>query len=232
MPRVLLMPLQVLALCSHPWSFCCSGHHVFEPVVRTRESSHLEMVDLLKYLLLVWMDLSEMRFYQFCSTILTPVWKLQWPHLFLPPHCGWRTMMCLLVIITVIPKTVSSLLVSLPAFCQDDELECANHECVSRDRWCDGEVDCVDSSDEWDCGELPVSPICSVSWRLSSHLGWMILNGFTDLTNQVHLFFFTLIKADSGDSYMLFPSHRTLRLKLLLSLRCLWYMWIYLGSDF
>lgn len=106
MPRVLLMPLQVLALCSHPWYFCCSGHHVFEPVVRTRESSHLEMVDLLKYLLLVWMDLSEMRFYQFCSTVLTPVWKLQWPHLFLPPHCGWRTMMCLLVIITVIPKTV------------------------------------------------------------------------------------------------------------------------------
>uniref|UniRef100_A0A8C0W874 Atrial natriuretic peptide-converting enzyme n=1 Tax=Castor canadensis TaxID=51338 RepID=A0A8C0W874_CASCN len=40
------------------------------------------------------------------------------------------------------------------SFCQDDELECANHECVSRDLWCDGEADCSDSSDEWDCVTL------------------------------------------------------------------------------
>nr|KAF6430983.1 corin, serine peptidase [Rousettus aegyptiacus] len=40
------------------------------------------------------------------------------------------------------------------SFCQDDELECANHECVSRDQWCDGEAHCLDSSDEWDCVTL------------------------------------------------------------------------------
>ncbi|XP_006922542.1 atrial natriuretic peptide-converting enzyme isoform X3 [Pteropus alecto] len=40
------------------------------------------------------------------------------------------------------------------SFCQDDELECANHECVSRDQWCDGEANCLDSSDEWDCVSL------------------------------------------------------------------------------
>nr|XP_002709465.1 atrial natriuretic peptide-converting enzyme isoform X1 [Oryctolagus cuniculus] len=40
------------------------------------------------------------------------------------------------------------------SFCQADELECANHECVARDRWCDGEAHCTDSSDEWDCVTL------------------------------------------------------------------------------
>lgn len=163
MPSALFPPLQILALCSNLWYFCCSGYHFFNPVVRTRESHHLETVVLFKSLLFVWMDLSEMRFYQFCSSILTPVWRCGWPHLvFLSCSC-WQTMMCLLVIITFIPKMfVSSLLVPLPAFCQDDELECANHECVSRDRWCDGEADCIDSSDEWDCGELIVSAICSM----------------------------------------------------------------------
>uniref|UniRef100_A0A8C5V8Y9 Corin, serine peptidase n=1 Tax=Microcebus murinus TaxID=30608 RepID=A0A8C5V8Y9_MICMU len=40
------------------------------------------------------------------------------------------------------------------SFCQDDELECVDHGCVSRDRWCDGAPDCGDSSDEWDCVTL------------------------------------------------------------------------------
>ncbi|EDL89997.1 corin, isoform CRA_b [Rattus norvegicus] len=40
------------------------------------------------------------------------------------------------------------------SFCQDDELECANHECVPRDLWCDGWTDCSDSSDEWGCVTL------------------------------------------------------------------------------
>ncbi|PNJ32985.1 CORIN isoform 2 [Pongo abelii] len=43
------------------------------------------------------------------------------------------------------------------SFCQDDELECANHACVSRDLWCDGEADCSDSSDEWDCVTLSIN---------------------------------------------------------------------------
>ncbi|KAF5926918.1 hypothetical protein HPG69_001550, partial [Diceros bicornis minor] len=48
------------------------------------------------------------------------------------------------------------------SFCRDDELECANHECVSRDRWCDGEADCLDSSDEWDCGKLLLTVVIHI----------------------------------------------------------------------
>ncbi|XP_068799071.1 atrial natriuretic peptide-converting enzyme isoform X4 [Struthio camelus] len=40
------------------------------------------------------------------------------------------------------------------SFCEEDELECANHECVPRELWCDGQVDCSDSSDEWNCVTL------------------------------------------------------------------------------
>lgn len=46
------------------------------------------------------------------------------------------------------------------AFCEESELECANHECVPRELWCDGQADCSDSSDEWDCGKfLPQSDV-------------------------------------------------------------------------
>ncbi|KAM4780146.1 atrial natriuretic peptide-converting enzyme isoform 1-T1 [Cyanocitta cristata] len=40
------------------------------------------------------------------------------------------------------------------SFCEENELECANHECVPRELWCDGQADCSDSSDEWDCVTL------------------------------------------------------------------------------
>ncbi|XP_074397639.1 atrial natriuretic peptide-converting enzyme isoform X2 [Zonotrichia albicollis] len=40
------------------------------------------------------------------------------------------------------------------SFCDESELECANHECVPRELWCDGQADCTDSSDEWDCVTL------------------------------------------------------------------------------
>ncbi|XP_005391947.1 PREDICTED: atrial natriuretic peptide-converting enzyme isoform X1 [Chinchilla lanigera] len=53
------------------------------------------------------------------------------------------------------------------SFCQDDELECANHECVSRELWCDGEADCSDSSDEWDC--VTLSKTVNSSALLSVH---------------------------------------------------------------
>ncbi|XP_018098620.1 atrial natriuretic peptide-converting enzyme [Xenopus laevis] len=41
--------------------------------------------------------------------------------------------------------------------CTSEELECANHECVSCDRWCNGLIDCTDSSDEWNCVTLSKS---------------------------------------------------------------------------
>lgn len=158
-----LKPLQILVLCSRLWDFCCSGCHFFNAVVSSREFSHLEMVALFKCLLFVWMDISKMRSCQLCSSVLTLTGRPR--HLFLLWRTCWQTVRCLLVKMPSIPKMfVSSLLVPLPAFCQADELECANHECVPRDRWCDGEADCIDSSDEWDCGELLVSAICSNAW--------------------------------------------------------------------
>ncbi|XP_029444164.1 atrial natriuretic peptide-converting enzyme isoform X2 [Rhinatrema bivittatum] len=43
------------------------------------------------------------------------------------------------------------------SLCKDDELECANHDCVLRDEWCNGQLDCTDSSDEWNCVSLSKS---------------------------------------------------------------------------
>lgn len=50
--------------------------------------------------------------------------------------------------------SVQTVFFLLAAFCEKDEVECANHECVPRELWCDGQADCSDSSDEWDCGKL------------------------------------------------------------------------------
>lgn len=42
----------------------------------------------------------------------------------------------------------------MAAFCKRDELTCANHDCVPRKSWCDGQIDCADKSDEWNCGKF------------------------------------------------------------------------------
>lgn len=68
----------------------------------------------------------------------------------------------------------------LAAFCEKDELECANHECVPRELWCDGQADCSDTSDEWDCGEfLPwhILPQSDVWVDGSINVLMLIING-------------------------------------------------------
>lgn len=87
-------------------------------------------------------------------------WRPLRPHLFFFSSSCRHMVMCVLVMISFICKIFLSSHFSfpVPAFCQEDELKCANHECVSRDRWCDGRADCLDSSDEWDCGKLLVLP--------------------------------------------------------------------------
>ncbi|KAM6440612.1 atrial natriuretic peptide-converting enzyme isoform 4-T4 [Liasis olivaceus] len=40
------------------------------------------------------------------------------------------------------------------SFCKEDEIACANHDCVPRKWWCDGRADCADKSDEWSCVSL------------------------------------------------------------------------------
>ena len=58
----------------------------------------------------------------------------------------------------------------LAAFCEKDELECANH----------GQADCSDTSDEWDCGEfLPwhILPQSDVWVDGSINVLTLIING-------------------------------------------------------
>ncbi|XP_060750870.1 atrial natriuretic peptide-converting enzyme isoform X1 [Tachysurus vachellii] len=61
--------------------------------------------------------------------------------------------------------------------CNDNELECNNHECVHRTLWCDGRKHCTDSSDEWNCVSLSNSvllvsktaveyQVCADEWNL------------------------------------------------------------------
>lgn len=143
------------------WNFCCSGYHFFNPGVRPRQFSQVEMVLLLKWSLFVWIRIYNRSFYQFCYSVLIPFWRPQWPQLFFLPWSSWQMIMYMLMIATLVSEMFPSsrFLFPMPALCQDDELECANHECVSHERWCDGEADCLDSSDEWDCGEPRVSAI-------------------------------------------------------------------------
>lgn len=153
-----LCALLVTQQISLIFDISAAWHDFFSPIVRA--SSHSEKGVLCKCLLFVWIDIQEVRFYRFSRSVCHLFGGLS-ELTFFACSC-WQMAACLLVIITFTCKMFPSscFLFPVPAFCQEDELKCANHECVSRDGWCDGKADCLDSSDEWDCGELLASAIC------------------------------------------------------------------------
>lgn len=60
----------------------------------------------------------------------------------------------------------------VPSPCSTKQFSCASGECVHLDRRCDLQKDCVDGSDEKDCGKIYSMPTSKVIIRLNkaSHL--------------------------------------------------------------
>ena len=61
----------------------------------------------------------------------------------------------LIVMQKIKPQIISSfhIILSFPKFseCTEDQFVCNNGECISKDFKCDGDTDCDDGSDEFDC---------------------------------------------------------------------------------
>lgn len=46
------------------------------------------------------------------------------------------------------------------------EMRCKDGQCILLRRKCDNIFDCLDGSDEHDCGKLPLHPVRSFEWSL------------------------------------------------------------------